>query len=368
MVARLAFARHQLKRTAGQQRADFRVIEREFRAVHLNACAVTQQIHDAWIDRQLAGDGAARIEIKFGERTYLKPLIHQRRGVLFEPLTTGQIKLHQHAALAVGEIFIQAEGVVLVGMCGIRGRVKGDSPVDQRRQALQLHFGTAQPNVGFHAGDVPEAAAFFHQIGETPLNDNVDGDALFIGVNRVVIHPANRDFAVIDQRAAVQRTKIRGVQMDHQLAGIEAVFRLCIKRPKVVARLAFARHHADIVTAHQRVQPGNARQRGFRRDEPELRLVAQGVFHVILDTDRHLDFIQIFAQANILYGADFDALIAHRRAPGDDPVGRHKVDSDGGASLFIRGPDKPARYQQCDNGQDPERRDATFCFNSRFSL
>ena len=41
--------------------------------------------------------------------------------------------------------------------------------------------------------------------------------------------------------------------MNHQLAVIEAIFRLGIQRGKMLLRLAFTWHHADIVTAYQRI-------------------------------------------------------------------------------------------------------------------
>ncbi len=62
------------------------------------------------------------------------------------------------------------------------------------------------------------------------------------------------------------------MQMNHQIAVIEPVFRLRIQGGKVIFWLTFARHHADVVTAHQRIQPGDPCQRGFRRHQPELRL------------------------------------------------------------------------------------------------
>ena len=42
--------------------------------------------------------------------------------------------------------------------------------------------------------------------------------------------------------------------MNHQLAVIDVVLRLGIEGDKVILGLALAGHHADIVTAHQRIQ------------------------------------------------------------------------------------------------------------------
>ena len=74
--------------------------------------------------------------------------------------------------------------------------------------------------------------------------------------------------------------EIRRLQMDHQIAVVKAVLGLCIQGNKVILRFTFTWHHTDIVTAHQRIQTGNTRQRGLRRNQPELRFAAQGILHV----------------------------------------------------------------------------------------
>ncbi|MNV68996.1 hypothetical protein D3C71_1618750 [compost metagenome] len=51
--------------------------------------------------------------------------------------------------------------------------------------------------------------------------------------------------------------------MDHQIAVVQPVFGLSVQGGEMLLRLTFSGHHADIVAANQRVQPGNSRQRGF---------------------------------------------------------------------------------------------------------
>ena len=155
--------------------------------------------------------------------------------------------------------------------------------------------------------------------------------------------------------------------MNHQLAVVDMVFRLGIESDEMVLRLPFTRHHADVVTANQRIKTGYAGQRGFRSNQPELGIFAQSVFHIALHTGRDFDFAQVFAQRDILDGAHLDPLIADRRAPRDNPVGRLEVDGDSRPAVVIAGPDQPAGDQQGYYRQQPEWRDATFSFNSGFS-
>ena len=84
--------------------------------------------------------------------------------------------------------------------------------------------------------------------------------------------------------------------MDHQIAVIETVFWLRIQRDKVILRFALAWHHTDVVTANQRIQPRDTRQRRLRRDQPELRFAAQRVLHVRFNADPHLNFVQPFSE------------------------------------------------------------------------
>ena len=91
---------------------------------------------------------------------------------------------------------------VLLSLRRVIGGIKGDGAVHQRREAIQLDLRAAQADICFHAGDVPETALFFHQVRETALDQYVNRDALIVRVNSVVIHPADRNFAEIDQRAA----------------------------------------------------------------------------------------------------------------------------------------------------------------------
>ena len=155
--------------------------------------------------------------------------------------------------------------------------------------------------------------------------------------------------------------------MDHQIAVIQPIFRLGIQRNKVILWLTFAGHHADIVTAHKRIQPGNAGQGGFRRDQPELRFGAQGILHIRLNARPDLDFVQPFAKGNILHGTHFHPLEANGGTSGDNAVRRLEINRDGTSAIFIARPDKPACDHQRDDRQQPEWRNAAFCFNSRFS-
>ena len=100
-------------------------------------------------------------------------------------------------------------------------------------------------------------------MGEAAIDQHVDGHALIAFADGVVVHLADRDFTVVDQRAAVERAQIVGVQVDHQLAGVQAVLRLGIERGEVGLLLAAAGHHADIVAADQRIEAGDPGQRGL---------------------------------------------------------------------------------------------------------
>ncbi len=139
--------------------------------------------------------------------------------------------------------------------------------------------------------------------------------------------------------------------MDHQVAVVETVLGLGIQRRKVILRFAFAGHHTDIVTAHQRIQPGNPGQRRFGCDQPELGFGTQCILQIAFNADSDGDFIQVLAQADVLYRTNFDALITHGRSSGDDAVGGDEVDSHGCASLFVSGPDKPSGNQHCNDRQ-----------------
>ncbi len=132
------------------------------------------------------------------------------------------------------------------------------------------------------------------------------------------------------------------MEMDHQLAVAEAILRLGIKGRKVILRLALAGHHADVVPADQRIQSGDPRQRRFWRYQPELSIVTQGILHIRFDTGLHLNFIEIFAQADVLHGTHLNALVAHRRTPGHDAVSRDEIDGDGVTAILIAAPQEPA--------------------------
>lgn len=88
------------------------------------------------------------------------------------------------------------------------------------------------------------------------------------------------------------------MQVDHQLAGVQAVLRLGIERGEVGLLLAAAGHHADIVAADQRIEAGDPGQRGLRRHQPELGAFAQRVSQIAFDAGLHHDAAQIFAQAD----------------------------------------------------------------------
>ena len=71
--------------------------------------------------------------------------------------------------------------------------------------------------------------------------------------------------------------------MNHQLAVIDVILRLGVESDKVILRLALTGHHADIVAANQRIEARHAGKRSFRRHQPELRLLAQRIFHIAFD-------------------------------------------------------------------------------------
>ena len=133
--------------------------------------------------------------------------------------------------------------------------------------------------------------------------------------------------------------------MNHQLAVVQTIFGLCIERSEAFARFTFTWHHADIVTANQRIEAGDAGKRGFWGYQPELGFSPKRIFHIAFDTGANLDFAAVAGKTNILYRADLNPLVAHRCAAGDNTVRRHKVDGDSGPPVFIAIPDKPARYQ-----------------------
>ena len=76
----------------------------------------------------------------------------------------------------------------------------------------------------------------------------------------------------------------------------------------MILRFAFAGHHADIVTADERIQTGNTGQRGFWRHQPELRFAAQGILHVRFNADPHLNLVQPFSKGDILNRTHFNPL------------------------------------------------------------
>ena len=155
--------------------------------------------------------------------------------------------------------------------------------------------------------------------------------------------------------------------MNHQLAVIDVVFRLGIEGDKVILGLTLAGHHADIVTAHQRIQAGHAGERSLRRYQPELRLLAQRIFHIALDAGGNLNFAQIFTQRDVLHRTDFYPLIADRRAARNDTVSGLEVDNDRCTAILVAGPYQPAGNQQRDDRQQPKWRDTAFSFNFGFS-
>ncbi len=132
--------------------------------------------------------------------------------------------------------------------------------------------------------------------------------------------------------------------------------------------LTFARHHANVVPAHQRIQPGDPRQRGFWGDQPELGLFAQGIFHIAFDAGGNLYLTQIFTEANILDGADLDPLITDRRPPRHNAVSGLEIDGNRRSAVVKAGPDEPGGNQQRDDRQQPEWRNTAFSFYSGFSL
>ena len=141
------------------------------------------------------------------------------------------------------------------------------------------------------------------------------------------------------------------MQVNHQLAIVKAIFRLGIERGEVIFRLAFARHHADIVAANQRIQPGNTRKRRLGCDQPKLGIFTQRVFHIAFHADFYFDFAQVFTEADALYRTDFNTLVTYRRAPGNDAVSRNKINGRSRAAFFPGRPHQPAGNHQCDNWQ-----------------
>lgn len=65
--------------------------------------------------------------------------------------------------------------------------------------ALHLYRRAGQAEIALEAGDVPEAAVVFHQMGEAAIDQHVDGHALIAFADGVVVHLADRDFTVVDQ-------------------------------------------------------------------------------------------------------------------------------------------------------------------------
>ena len=119
----------------------------------------------------------------------------------------------------------------------------------------------------------------------------------------------------------------------------------------MIPRLAFTGHHADIVTADQRIQSGYPGERGFWRHQPELGLFTQRVVHVAFDAGANFNFAAVAGQADILHRTYLNALETDRRAAGDNTIRRHKVDGNGGAPIFVAIPDKPAGNHQRDDRQ-----------------
>ncbi|MNH22061.1 hypothetical protein D3C79_819010 [compost metagenome] len=214
-----------------------------------------------------------------------------------------------------------------------------------------MYRGARQAEIALEARDVPETAAALHQIGEAAIDQHVNGDAFITVGNGVVVHLAYRDFTVVHQRTAVERAEVVGVQVNHQFTGVQAVFGLGIERGKVALRLAAARHHADVVAADQRIQAGNAGERSFRRNQPELGTVAQRVFQIALDAGFDHNAAQILTQADGLHGADIHPLITHGSAARDDTRRRLEIDGNRGAALLEVAINQPPRDQQGDKRQ-----------------
>ena len=108
----------------------------------------------------------------------------------------------------MGEIFIQTKGIFRFGGFRLFRRIEGNRTVNQRSQTFQFHLRATDTDVGINAGNVPETATFFHQIGKTPLDQDINHHALVIGIDRIVVDTSHRDLAKIDQRTTIQRTKI----------------------------------------------------------------------------------------------------------------------------------------------------------------
>ncbi|MNV58143.1 hypothetical protein D3C71_1505030 [compost metagenome] len=119
-----------------------------------------------------------------------------------------------------------------------------------------------------------------------------------------------------------------------------------IKRGEVGLWLPAARHHADIVAAHQGIQARHARQRGFGCYQPKLGAVAQGVFQVTLDAGFDHNAAQILAQADALYGAYFHPLITYRSTPGDNARRGLEINGHRGTAFLEIVIDQPPRDQQ----------------------
>ena len=155
--------------------------------------------------------------------------------------------------------------------------------------------------------------------------------------------------------------------MNHQFAVVDTVFRLSIQSDEMIFRFAFARHHTDIVTAHQRIQPGNAGQRGFWRHQPELGIFAQRVFHIALHAGGNFNLAEVLTQRDILYRTNLYPLIADRGTSRNNPVCGLEIDGNRRSPTFKAGPDEPSGNHQRDDRQQPEWRDTAFGFYFGFS-
>ncbi|GCM25387.1 hypothetical protein ExPCM16_01307 [Escherichia coli] len=129
--------------------------------------------------------------------------------------------------------------------------------------------------------------------------------------------------------------------MDHQIAIVQPIFRLGVECDKVILLFTFTRHHADIITTDEGVQPGDTCQRGLWRHQPELCLFAQRIFHIGLDADLDFNLTKIVAEADILHCSNFNALITNRRTAWNNTIRRHKVDGDSIAPVLITVPNQP---------------------------
>ena len=104
--------------------------------------------------------------------------------------------------------------------------------------------------------------------------------------------------------------------------------------PELPCLLAAAGLDGDIVTGQQRTQSGNAGQRYFRLDQPELCFRFQVFFGAARDVDVDGDRLQVRVQFYRLDARDLEAAVHQLGLAGFDAIGGVKDNLDGDAGLY----------------------------------